>query len=243
MKIAAISPTSQDGLPPEEVALRNARRQSYASPGTVFEDFHITGNNVFAEKFTMDFITDVAERSFEVTKQAAATNPDVIMVSGGIEPGASSSRQVVRNVPIVTTGQAAYNVAYQLGYHVGHKLGIIVYEEKIIDPIMAQAALHKADWMVSGIKAIGIPLPELLPRRQEVIQRVIEVARELVAEGATMIFPQGLSMMPASINEHELSRAVGVPALNGERILVRTAEMMGSLGLMNQAGTEPPPFA
>lgn len=243
MRIAAISPTSHDGLPADEVARRAARRQSYASAGTVFEDFFITGNNVFAQKFSMDFITDVAERTFEITKLAAETNPDVIMVAGGIEPGAAASRSLIKNIPIVTTGQAAYNVAYQLGFHVGHKLGILVYEEKIIEPIMAQAKLHRADWMVADIRAIDIPLPELHPRRPEVRRRMVEVGRDMVAAGATMVFPQGLSMTPAAMDEHELSREIGVPVLNGERILVRASEMIGGLGLMRQASASAPMFS
>ncbi|MBN9887200.1 hypothetical protein [Salipiger abyssi] len=234
MKIAAVSPSSSDGLPPEEIARRKARRQSYASPGTVFEDFNISGNNVFAQKFSMDFITDVAERTHLITRAAAESNPDVIMVSGGIEPGAAASRQEIQSVPIVSTGQAAYNVAYQLGFHVGHKLGIMVYEEKIIDPIMAQATLHRADWMVTAIKQIDVPLPELNVKRELVRERMVEVAKELVAGGATMIFPQGLSMMPAAMDEYELSKACGVPVLNGEKILVRTAEMIGGLDLLRQ---------
>lgn len=234
MIIANVHPSAKDGLPPEEMARRRARRAAYASPGTEFVDYYVVGNNIFDKAFSLQHATDVVTLAVERIVEAAAGNPDVILVSGGIEPGVQAAQQRVRHVPIVATGLSTYQAAQQLGGQLGHKLGILVYEESIIAPIRAQAVLHHADWMILDIRSIDVPLNELYARRPEVRRRVVEVAGGLVADGATMIFAQGLSMVPASMSPEELAAAVGVPVLDGELIGLRTAEMVGRLHLLRQ---------
>lgn len=236
MLIAIVSPSSENGLPAEEMQARRMRLQGYFSPGTILRQFHISGDNIFDSRFTAGHVESVAQRTVAAIMEAASIGPDVIMVSGGIEPGVAAARDLIKHIPIVGTGQSTYNVAQQLGGQLGYRLGILVYEDSIVEPILAQARSYRLDWMISGIRAIGIPLNELHARRPEVRERVIAVSRELVAEGASMIFPQGLSMVPATLDENELSRETGVCVLNGLRILARTAEMMGSLKPMAAAG-------
>ncbi|RJG46067.1 aspartate/glutamate racemase family protein [Mesorhizobium sp. DCY119] len=235
MRIAAISPSADDGLPEEEMVRRQKRLESYMSPGTEFEQLYIAGNSIFNEKFSWKHGLDVMDRTAALAIKAAETRPDVIMIQGGIEPGVKAAREKIKDIPIVSTGQSTYNAAFQLGEQVGYKLGLIVYEDPVIEPIMDQARYYRADWMVTDCRSIGIPTNELYPRRPEVRERVIAVAKDLVRDGATMIFPQGLSMCPATIGEDELSAEIGVPVLNGLKILVRTAEMMGSLRMLSHA--------
>lgn len=239
MRIAAVHPSSVESLPEEETRRRALRRKSYASPGTELVDYHVVGNSIFNQPFSAGFAGDVIERSAQQIRAAAASAPDAIMVLGGIEPGVRICREEIRQVPIVGTGQSTFHVALQIGAQVGYRLGLLVYEDSLIAPIREQACYYKADWMVSEIRSIDIPLPELYARRPEVRERMIKVARQLVAAGATMIFPQGLSMMPSTMSAEELSREIGgVPVLNGEQITIRTAEMLAGLKLWksNEAG-------
>jgi Asp/Glu/hydantoin racemase len=235
LRIAAVHPSSEDGLPADEIARRDARRRALISRDTKLVDFYNVGNNIFNNKYEPTFVANVVERIERRIADAAATEPDAIVVLGGIEPGVRSMRQRIRNIPIIGTGQATYNVALQLGEQLGHRLGVIVYEPTLIDPIMAQARYYKVEWMISGMKTIDIPTDELYPRRAEVRQRLLSVGRELVEQGATMVFAQGLSMVPSSMSAAELSQALhGVPVLDGEAIALHTAEMFGRLRLLGR---------
>jgi Asp/Glu/hydantoin racemase len=235
MRIAAVHPSSQVGLPEVELQARAQRRRSYASPGVEIVDYYIEGENIFDRPFAGGHVGAVVAATVQRIQDAAASDPDVIMVLGGIEPGVREAREIIKHIPIIGTGLPTYQVAAQIGAQVGYRLGIIVYEASIIEPMRAQGRLHKADWMITDMRSIDVPLPELYGRREEVRTRIVATARAMVADGCTMIFPQGLSMVPASMSSEELSEAIGVPVLNGEQIVVRAAEMIGGLNLLKGA--------
>ena len=227
MRLAVVYPWSRDGLPEGERQQRYDRLLATVSPGTEVSFYHVERINVFSASHTSSHIAGVGADAAQQIERAAAEGADVVLVSGGIEPGVALARGRV-SVPVVGTAQAVYAVAAQLGA----RLGIIVYVAASIEDNWAVARSHHADHLIASIREIGIPGPELYPRREEVRRRVVEVARELLEQdGATAIYPIGLSMVPASISAEEVASQVGAPVLDGERITVRTAELIGELRL------------
>lgn len=239
LRLAAIHPTSEAGLPEVERRAREERRKSYVSPDTELRDYYVSASSIFERPFDGGHVDGVVQATVRRIHEAAEDDPDAIVVLGGIEPGVRIAREQIRHIPIVGTGQSAYQVALQVGSQVGHKLGILVYEPSIIEPMKEQGRFYGIDWMVTDMRSIDIPLPELYGRRPEVRERMIKVAREMVSRGATMVFPQGLSMMPATMSAEELSNELnGVPVLNGKQIAICTAEMLARLDLLKRAGAQ-----
>ena len=71
-----------------------------------------------------------------------------------------------------------------------------------------------------------------MPKLPTVKQRRVEESREaLRQDGATVIYAQGMSMVPATMTAQELSRRIGAPVLDPLRISVQTAEMIARLRL------------
>jgi Asp/Glu/hydantoin racemase len=239
MRIANVHPSSADGLPADERERRERRWNGYAMPDTIIDEYYISGANIFDRPFGSDgHVGTVVERIVERIEDAAATRPDVILVTGGIEPGVSAARNKIKDIPIVSTGQSTYAVAMMLGSQLGYRVGLIVYEESIIEPMRGVARANHAEWMIADVRSIDVPLPQLYPRRAEVRERIIAVAKSLVADGATIIFPQGLSMVPSTMSAEELSREIGgVPVLDGLRISILVAELLGKLAPLTQAAS------
>jgi|GEM_PF-5167305 len=224
-RIAIVSPNAADGLPADEMERREARLMSRIGADFDRRHFFPTGVTVFARPFTMEHITSVADLTLDAMRQAAAWDPDVILTLGGIEPAVAAGREILGDIPIVGTAKSTYDVATSIG----GRMGLLVYEEKIIEPIMGLAKKYGVDGMVANCRAIDIPLPELYPRRPEVRERVVEVGRRLIEEdGATMLFAQGLSMVPSSMPAEELAGILGVPVLDGELSTVRAAEIVAT---------------
>ena len=129
-------------------------------------------------------------------------------------------------MPVIGVAQSTYAVAGQLGA----RLGLIVYEPGIIEPIMDVARACRADHLVANVRSIDVPMSELYPRRVHVREKLVEEASQaLTQDGATMIYVQGRSMVPATMSAEELSSRIGAPVLDPLRISVRTAEMIAAL--------------
>ena len=80
------------------------------------------------------------------------------------------------------------------------------------------------------VRSIDVPMPELTPRRAYVRERIVEEAGAALAEdGATAIYVNGMSMMPAAIGAEELASRIGAPFLDPLRIGMRTAELVAAL--------------
>lgn len=226
MRIAICSPGTEDGLPPDEMKRRRARLNALISQDIDAEFFFTIGYNCFDHAASPDHITSVEQRTVEAMKRGLAWEPTVITTMGGIEPGIDAARQEITSVPIVGPAKSTYDVAF----HLGARLGLIVYEEQLIAPIMGLARKYHANGVVVGCRAINIPIPDLYPRRDDVRQGLVDCSRQLVdQDGATMIFAQGLSMVPSSMSAHELSSLIGVPVLDGELCTIRTAEMIARI--------------
>ena len=144
---------------------------------------------------------------------------------GGLDPGVALARQRV-HVPVIGVAQATYAVAAQLGA----RLGLVVYEAAIVEPIRDVARACRAEHLIAGIRSIDVPMQELTPRRAYVRARLVEVAGAALAQdGATAIYVKGMSMVPAAMSAEELSSRIGAPVLDPLRIGMRTAEMIAAL--------------
>jgi Asp/Glu/hydantoin racemase len=101
--------------------------------------------------------------------------------------------------------------------------------------IWAGARACRAEHLIVGVRSIDFPMPELTPRRVHIRERLVEVANAALAEdGATAIYVNGMSMMPAAMSAQELAGHIGAPVLDPLRIGMRTAEMIAELASRRQ---------
>lgn len=225
MRIVVVFPWARGGLPEEEEAHRRALVTAAASPGTEIDFAQIEQASMFSEPFSGPNTSRVVDEIVQTIERAARDAPDAILVWGGLDPGVALARQQVR-VPIIGVAQATYAVAAQLGA----RLGLVVYEPGIVEPIMDVARTCRAEHLIVGVRSIDVPMPELTPRRGHVRERLVEVARAALArDGATAIYVKGMSMVPAAMSADELSSRIGAPVLDPLSISMRTAEMIAAL--------------
>jgi allantoin racemase len=225
MRIVVVFPWPRGGLPETEEAHRHALVRAAASPGTEVGYAHIDRASMFSEPFSQQNTARVVEEMAQSIERAARDAPDAIVVWGGLDPGVELARERVQ-VPVIGVARATYAVAAQLGA----RLGLVVYEETIVEAVRAGARACGAERLIAGVRSIDVPMPELTPRRDHVRARIVEEARAALAEdGATAVYVNGMSMMPAAISAEELMDRIGAPVLDPLRIGLRTAEMIAEL--------------
>ena len=160
-------------------------------------------------------------------RQAEADGYDAVVVYGMFDPGEAAARRAVR-IPVVGTGRAGLLLAAALG----SRIGGLVYESSLLEAARELPGRYQLERYAAGVRAVEIPPTEMPARAAEVRRRMIALSRELVEQdGAEVVLPLGLSMLPSIVQADELSAEIGVPVVDGLRAAVRLAESLVLLGL------------
>lgn len=224
MRIVVVFPWAQGSLSEEEEAHRRALVRAAASPGTEVAFVQIGQASMFSEPFSARNTSRVVDEIVQAIEQAVPSRPDAFLVWGGLDPGVALARQRV-DVPVIGVAQATYAAAAQLEA----RLGLVVYEAGIVDAVREGARRCGVAHLIASIRSIDVPMPELTPRRTYVRARIVEEAGAALAQdGATAIYVNGMSMMPAAIGAEELSSQIGAPVLDPLRIGMQTAELVAA---------------
>ncbi len=225
MRIVVVFPWSQGSLSDAEEEHRRALAATAASPGTEVDFVQVEQSSMFSEPFSARNTSRVVDEIVQAVERAAPSRPDAFLVWGGLDPGVALARQRV-NVPVIGVAQATYAAAAQLEA----RLGLVVYEAGIVDAVREGARRCGVAHLVASVRSIDVPMPDLTPRRDYVRERIVEEATlALQQDGATAVYVNGMSMMPAAIGAEELSDCIGAPVLDPLRIGMRTAEMVAAL--------------
>lgn len=225
MRIVVVFPWAQGSLSEEEEVHRRSLVRAAASPGTDLDFVQIGQASMFSEAFSARNTSRVVDEIAQAIEQAAPSRPDAFLVWGGLDPGVALARQRV-DVPVIGIAQATYAAAAQLDA----RLGLVVYEAGIVDAVREGARRCGVGHLVASIRSIDVPMPELTPRRAYVQERIVEEATaSLTQDGATAIYVNGMSMLPAAIGAEELAIRIGAPVLDPLRIGMQTAEMIATL--------------
>jgi allantoin racemase len=222
MRIVVVFPWGDGSLAEDEEAHRRGFALQSASPGTEIAFTHTEQASMFSTSYSRQHTSRVIDELVQAIERAAQDRPDAIMVWGGLDPGVVPARARV-SVPVIGVAQATYAVAAQLGA----RLGLIAYEAGIVDAIREGARVCGVEYLVASVRHIGVPMPDLIPRRAHVRERIVEEARAgLAQDGATAIYVNGMSMMPSAMTAEELAEEIGAPVLDPLGIAFRTAEMV-----------------
>ena len=224
MRIVLVFPWAQGSLSEDEEAHRRGLVRAAASTGTDVDFVQIEQASMFSEAFSARNTSRVVDEIVLAIERAAPSRPDAFLVWGGLDPGVALARNRV-DVPVIGVAQATYAAAAQIEA----RLGLVVYEAGIVDAVREGARRCGVAHLVASVRSIDIPMPDLTPRRAYVRERIVEeTTLALQQDGATAIYVNGMSMLPAAIGAEELSDRIGAPVLDPLRIGMRTAELVAA---------------
>lgn len=155
------------------------------------------------------------ERGFDA--YAVATLP---------EPGLREIRSLV-SIPVVGYGEATMLTACQLGL----KFGVLLFIKEMIPQIQTNVRMHGLQDRFAGIRYVGFPSGDVLPNSSmpdEVREKFMQSARQLIAEGADVIIP-GEAPLSVMLQKAGINRVDDVPVLDGIASTLKAAEVMVDL--------------
>lgn len=204
--------------------------ESYASPGTEIvltypEDL---GGGVIDKKLSEEVAINGLHHILRVpalikkTIEAEREGFDAVIQSNTYDPGVEEARLAVR-IPVVGLLRSTCHVAACLAQRVGITIlveAMIPYTRKILRD-------YGLGPLITGIKALGMyETGDLDKVREPIKKKVIELAKELKAEGAEVVIPLGGRVFPGVITCEEIEAEAGIPILNTKAIGIQFAEML-----------------
>jgi Asp/Glu/hydantoin racemase len=203
---------------------------SYASPGTTLEVHYpedLGGSEVTShlrKNRALAGLHHALETPALVKKivEAERLGFDAVVQSNTFDPGVEVARCAVR-IPVVGVLRASCHFAATLS----DRFGLIapldshaVYARRIIES-------YRMAGFVSGIRAINTyEAGDLSSYHDLLVERMLTVGKELIAEGAHALIPLGGRLVPYVVSPLELEAELKVPVINTKLVGIRHAETL-----------------
>ena len=203
---------------------------SYASPGTTIEMHYpedLGGSEVTSnlrKSQALAGLHHALETPALVKKiiEAERSGFDAVVQSNTFDPGVEVARCAVR-IPVVGVLRVACHFAATLC----DRFGLIapldshaVYAQRIIEN-------YRMGRFVSGLKAINTyETGDLSAHHDLLLERMLAVGKELIANGAQALIPLGARLVPYVVLPLELEAELKVPVINTELVGIRHAETL-----------------
>ena len=238
MKILCMLPAGQGVYPPEAEERRFNLMRSYATASTQIDVEYMPGISGFSPwgrshaeiANTPQAASErAAELSATLARQAEERGYDAFCPFGTLDIGVPAARASGVRIPVV--GQAESAILY-CGL-LGRRFASCSYVSSPSgeELIHWRTEILGLDSLYAGPTAIGIPNSEYPARRDEVLDRFVECAKEARKLGAEIMGLVAMSICPVEFSAAELSEAAGFPVIDALAAQIAMAEWWHRIGL------------
>jgi allantoin racemase len=199
----------------------------YCAPGTELEIGFLPGQDEGGEAKAYEFGAAQAAVKHAVLYPQRCTEAeqqgyDAVIMHCASDPGLAEARRRVR-IPVVGPGEASLLAAAALGHHIG----ITVPSDKAKEHHWVQVREVGVQDKVIGMEAVNKPIGDYDKQdTRAMTDALVATAQRLVNQGADIICPTGLAILPVRVSAAEVSQRIGVPVMDPALLSIRTTEML-----------------
>jgi len=213
------------GYPPDEYKRRADVARSY-STSEIEVGIIDTKASPYFYGITPTEIQLVTPAYIESYKQAEKEGYDAVVPLGMLDLGVDGGKSAV-DIPVVGPMESSLHIASLLG----ERFGLIIYHEKLLAFNRAIVRRYGMEDKIVGFGVSGFDLPDITANREKVVENFLAEGKKLVAQGAEVIIPMGITQCPVHIKPDFLQKQLGVPVVEGIGAPIRVAGMLAGLGL------------
>lgn len=223
------------GQYPADELERRERAMIEAAPPGVEMGFSYMKGSVYHKGLTNLHRALVGPVVAREAKAAEDAGYDAVVPYGTLDLGVEEARHVV-DIPVVGPGRTAAGVASTLT----DRFVVVVYDKP---HVIMQVRLLRA-WgvenLVTSIRPVDIPITEMVAEVDRLRETFVRVARAAVEEeGAQLVVPMGMTMVPVLLSAKSLADDIGVPVLDPLSLSLGLAETLARGSVKNSRATYP----
>ena len=178
-------------------------------------------------------IIPAVDRLSEITKYE---NIDAVILGCFGDPGLDVFREMF-DFPIIGPAQTSMHTACQLG----HKFSVITIFDSMLNMAEKQVHEYGLDHHLASVRAINIPVLELLKDLDVTYKKMSKLADKIVNEDRADAILLGCMTMSFSGLDKKIEKKTGIPVLNAGRTSLKFAESLLSMDLSHSKITYPFP--
>lgn len=220
--------------PPDELERRRTAMLD-AAPPSVEMGFSYMEGNVFRKGLTNLHRAQVGPVVAREVRDAQQQGYDAAVPYGTLDLGVEESRHVA-DIPVIGPGRTAASVASTLA----DRFAVVVYDTPHVIMQVRLLRTWGVEALVTSIRPVDILITEMVANVERLRETFVRVAREAVErEGAQLIVPMGMTMVPVLLSASSLARDIGVPVLDPLSLSLGLAETLARNGVTNSRVTYP----
>ncbi|MFM9969927.1 MAG: aspartate/glutamate racemase family protein [Burkholderiales bacterium] len=220
-RLRVIFPSARKVYPDREVALRTATLKKFCGPNTQLEFGYPTEAETYKTNLTWaDFIKAIPYFVI-AAKEAEADGCDAIMIHCVYDPGYEEIRRAVK-IPVVGFGQAVFNAATQIA----PRFGIIAPNDSLTKEANDVMDHYRVRDRLAHMEPLNVQLTEAHQQGDELRKRSVDIARRCKENGAGVVIPFGMALIPTHLRTEDIRDGAGIPVLNPAQIGIREAEII-----------------
>lgn len=224
MKIASLLAQ----YPQEELERRMAAVRAAAPVGAEIEFLQIEGS-VYRKGLTDLHRAMIAPVVAAKALEAQQAGFDAIVPYGTLDLGVAETRHVV-DIPIIGPGQSGVAAAAMLS----QRFSILCYDDAHIAMFANLTRLWGVQDRVTSIRAVDIIITDMMSKTDVLRERFVALAKRTIEEeGAELILPLGMTMVPVIMSAESLTAEIGVPVLDPLALSLANAEVLARTGYVN----------
>ena len=214
--------------PPDERRRREDAVRAAAPYGQPVEFLEIEGS-VYKKGLTQYHRAIIAPLVARAAMKAQDSGFSAVMPYGTLDLGIDEARHVV-DIPVMGPGRTSTHVAFTLGARVS----VLCYDQPHV--VMFRKLLPS--WGITdgitSIRPVDVPITEMASRVEELRKRFVEQSQQAIEdEGAEVILPLGMTMVPVLMSAASLSEEVGVPVVDPIASTLAVTAFLGAGGYTN----------
>lgn len=214
--------------PPDQLE-RRQQAVLRAAPPSVMVEFRQIEGSVFHKGLTNFHRALIAPLIGRAAVEAEQDGCDAVVPYGTLDLGVEETRHLI-DIPILGPGRTAALAATM----VADRFAVLCYDQPHV--VMFRRLLpawHVAD-RVTSIREVGVLVTDMAKDPDELRRRFVEVARDAIdRDGAELVLPLGMTMVPVHLSAADLTEAIGLPVLDPLALTLRFAEGLATTGFVN----------
>jgi allantoin racemase len=185
--------------------------------------------SVYRKGLTQYHRSLVAPLVAEAARGAESAGAGAVVPYGTLDLGIEESRHVV-DIPVLGPGRTGTHVAAT----VASRIAVLCYDEPHVVMFRKLIPSWGITEGITSIRPVDIPITEMARDVELLRRKFLEQARQAIkTEGAEVILPLGMTMVPVLMSAASLSDELGVPVLDPIALTLQVASGLAAGGFTN----------